>query len=145
MLFRSLESTTGALFPRLAMQKAGLDWEKDITVVLSGNHLQVLRDLLEHKCEAGGTYSGAFASAVTQGVDVTSLRQVAVTGRSPQDAMVAGAGVPKAEIEALQRALLSYKPPAVNGLTMERITGFAAARPEDFAALREVLASEALR
>ena len=137
-----LESTTGALFPRLAMQKAGLDWEKDITVVLSGNHLQVLRDLLEHKCEAGGTYSGAFASAVTQGVDVTSLRQVAVTGRSPQDAMVAGAGVPKAEIEALQRALLSYKPPAANALTMERITGFAAARPEDFAALREVLAAE---
>ena len=95
-----LESTTGALFPRLAMQKAGLDWSKDVTVVLSGNHLQVLRDLLAHKCEAGGTYSGVFASAVTQGVDVSVLRQVAVTGRSPQDAVVAGPGVPKAEADA---------------------------------------------
>jgi eukaryotic-like serine/threonine-protein kinase len=140
-----LESTTGALFPRLAMQKAGLDWEKDVTVVLSGNHLQVLRDLLAHKCEAGATYSGAFASAVTQGVDVSSLRQVAVTGRSPQDAVVAGAGVPKTEFEALQRALLSYKPPAANGVTMERITGFTAARPEDFAALRELLTTETPR
>jgi len=140
-----LESTTGALFPRLAMQKVGLDWSKDVTVVLSGNHLQVLRDLLEHKCEAGGTYSGVFASAVTQGVDVSVLRQVAVTGRSPQDAVVAGAGVPKAEAELLQRALLSYKPPTGAGVAsmMERITGFALARPEDFAALREVIASEA--
>lgn len=96
-----LESTTGALFPRLAMRQAGLDWAKDVTVVLSGNHLQVLRDLLAHKWEAGGTYSGVISSAVTQGVDVSALRQVAVTGRSPQDAVVAGAGVPAAEATKL--------------------------------------------
>lgn len=141
----NLQSTTGALFPRLAMQKAGLDWSKDVTLVVSGNHLQVLRDLLAHRCDVGGTYSGAFASAVTQGVDVSALRQVAVTGRSPQDAIVAGAGVSKAEAELLQRALLSYHPPSGAGVTsmMERITGFAAARPEDFAVLREVIAAEA--
>ncbi len=139
-----LQSTTGALFPRLAMQKAGLDWSKDVTVIVSGNHLQVLRDLLAHKCEAGGTYSGMFASAVTQGVDVASLRQVAVTGRSPHDAIVAGAGVSTQEVELLQRALLSYHPPTGAGVNsmMERITGFAIARPEDFAALREAISTE---
>jgi serine/threonine-protein kinase len=140
-----LESTTGALFPRQAMRKAGLDWAKDVTVVMSGNHLQVLRDLLAHKCDAGGTYSGVLVSAVTQGVDVAALRQVAVTGRSPQDAVVAGPGVPKAEAEALKKALLSYKPAEGSRVTsmLEHITGFVPARPEDYAALREVLAAEA--
>ena len=140
-----LESTTGALFPRQALRRAGLDWAKDITVVVSGNHLQVLRDLVAHKCDAGGTYSSILVSAVTQGVDVAALRQVAVTGRSPQDAVVAGAGVPKEQADALARALLSYKPPAGAGLNsmMERITGFAPAKPEDYAVLRESLGSEA--
>ena len=100
---------------------------------------------MAHKCDAGGTYSSILVSAVTQGLDVAALRQVAVTGRSPQDAVVAGAGVPKAQAEVLARALLSYKPPAGAGVSsmMERITGFAPAKPEDYAALRESLAFEA--
>jgi phosphonate transport system substrate-binding protein len=35
------ESTTGMLFPRVAARKAGLDFEKDVKVEFSGNHLQV--------------------------------------------------------------------------------------------------------
>ena len=134
------ESTTGMLFPQVAVRKAGLDWAKDITVVASGNHLQVLRDLTEGKCQAGATYSAALLSAVTQGVDATGLRQVAITGHAPQDAIVAGPSVKEADATAVLKALLSYKPPADQPAgMMERISGFVSARPEDYASIRELV------
>ncbi|MDP1830114.1 MAG: serine/threonine-protein kinase [Archangium sp.] len=134
------ESTTGMLFPQIAARKAGLDWSKDITVVLSGNHLQVLRDVLEGRCQAGATYSAALLSAVTQGVDATGLRQVALTGHAPQDSIVAGPQVTAAEAAALLKGLLDYRPPADQPRgSMERITGFVAARTEDYASLRELV------
>ncbi|MBL8911469.1 MAG: PhnD/SsuA/transferrin family substrate-binding protein, partial [Archangium sp.] len=106
-----LESTTGMLFPQVAAKKAGLEWEKDVTVVVSGNHLQVLRDVTAGKCTAGATYSAALLNAVTQGVEAIGLRQVAITGHSPQDSIVAGPGVSERDGAKLLDALLSYKPP----------------------------------
>jgi phosphate/phosphite/phosphonate ABC transporter binding protein len=136
------ESTTGMLFPQVAARKAGLDWSKDITVVSSGNHLQVLRDVLAGRCQAGATYSAALLSAVTQGVDATGLRQVALTGHAPHDSIVAGPAVAPADAAALLKALLSYHPPADQPRgsgAMERISGFVAARAEDYASLRELV------
>ncbi len=138
------DSTTGLLFPRFAARKAGLDWARDITVVKSGNHLQVLRDLAAGKCEAGGTYQGAFVNAVTLGVDVSRLRQIAITGRSPQDTVVAGPGVSPADATAMQQALYSFDPTAHGGHlgTIERVSGFTEVEEQDFAALRELVKTE---
>ncbi|MBM4780410.1 MAG: phosphate/phosphite/phosphonate ABC transporter substrate-binding protein [Archangiaceae bacterium] len=136
------DSTTGLLFPRMAARKAGLDWEKDVTVVKSGNHLQVLRDLASKRCQAGGTYSGAFVNAVTQGIDVSQLRQIAITGRSPQDTIVAGPGAPAKEVDALKAALFAFKPAADESGSIERATTFIEPSPRDYAALREVIALE---
>ncbi len=134
------ESTTGMLFPQVAARKAGLDWSKDVTVVTSGNHLQVLRDVLEGRCQAGATYSAALLSAVTQGVEATGLRQVALTGHAPQDSIVAGPGVAPADAAALLEAVLSYRPPAEQPRgTMERISGFVSAREADYASVRELV------
>ena len=137
------ESTTGLLFPRFAAKKAGLDFEKDVKVEFSGNHLQVLRDVLAGKCQAGATYSGALLNAVTQGVEVSGLRQVALTGHSPQDAIVAGPKVPAEASAKLLEALRSYKPKAdhLEG-SVERISGFVPARPEDYASIRELVELE---
>jgi phosphonate transport system substrate-binding protein len=137
-----LESTTGMLFPRVAAQKAGLDWERDVTVVVSGNHLQVLRDLVSGRCQAGATYSAALLNAVTQGVDVTGLRQVAITGHAPQDSISAGPGVAPPLAAQLLQALLSYHPPPGRpGGTgsVERISGFVTVKSDDYAAVRELL------
>ena len=140
------QSTTGLLLPRYAARRAGVDWEKEVTVVHSGNHLQVLRDLAARKCEAGGTYQGAFVNAVTQGVDVSMLRQIAITGRSPQDTLVAGPAASKKDIEAFKAALFTFAPqagrPGESLGTIERITGFAPVKPEDFTALREMMDAE---
>lgn len=136
------DSTTGLLFPRMAARKAGLDWAKDVTVVKSGNHLQVLRDLASKRCQAGGTYSGAFVNAVTQGIDVSTMRQVAITGRSPQDTIVAGPLVPAAELDAVKAALFAFKPRADAVASIERISGFAEPSPDDYASLRELITLE---
>ncbi|MBL8918381.1 MAG: PhnD/SsuA/transferrin family substrate-binding protein [Myxococcaceae bacterium] len=136
------DSTTGNLFPRMAARRAGLDWGKDVTVVKSGNHLQVLRDLASRRCAAGGTYSGAFVNAVTQGIDVSTLRQIAITGRSPQDTIVAGPGVAEAELPSLKRALFSYKAPPEAAGAIERITGFIEPSRDDYATLREAIAAD---
>jgi phosphate/phosphite/phosphonate ABC transporter binding protein len=136
------ESTTGMLFPQVAARKAGLDWAKDVTVVLSGNHLQVLRDVTQGRCHAGATYSAALLNAATQGVESSGLRQVAITGRAPQDSIVAGPVVTPQEAEALLRALLRYRPPGdrpAGAGTVERISGFASARSEDYASVRELV------
>jgi len=141
------QSTTGMLFPRFAARRAGVDWEKDVTVVHSGTHLQVLRALASGKCEAGGTYQGAYVNAVTQGVDVSTLRQIAITGHTPQDVVVAGPAAPEKEAKAFQKALFSYAPPrdVESQASIERVSGFAPVKPEDFASLREMIASEDAR
>ena len=136
------DSTTGLLFPRMAARKAGLDWAKDVTVVKSGNHLQVLRDLANKRCQAGGTYSGAFLNAVSQGIEVSTLRQIAITGRSPQDTIVAGPAVSKSELDALKVALFAFKPAGGESGSIERVTGFVEASPGDYAALRELISLE---
>ncbi len=139
-------STTGALLPKLALKKAGLDWGRDVTIVTSGNHLQVLRDILSHRCDAGGTYSTVFTSAVTQGVNVAGLRQLAITGRAPQDAMVLGPQVTKDDEALVTRALLAFDGTqggqgAAPG-NVERVTGFEVVKPFDYQALRELVAHE---
>lgn len=133
-------STTGMLLPWAAARRAGLDLEKDVTVIFSGNHLQVLRDVLGGRCQAGTTYSAASYNANKQGLDISRLRPVAVTGQAPQDGVVAGPEVARADADALKQALLSYRP-LENGAqaSMERITGFVTANPEDFASIRELV------
>ena len=136
------ESTTGMLFPRVAAREEGLELDRDVTVHVSGNHLQVLRDVLRGTCQAGATYSVALLNAVTQGVDVTGLRQVAITGHAPQDSIVAGPGVPQPVAAQLQQALLSYHPPAGRpggAGSVERISGFVMVKPEDYAQVRALL------
>jgi phosphate/phosphite/phosphonate ABC transporter binding protein len=136
-------STTGVLFPKLALKKAGLDWSKDVTIVKSGNHLQVMRDLKDRKCDAGGTYSGAFISAVTQGVNPASLRQLAITGRAPQDTIAAAPLVDKGDLELVTRALFAFDPKDETGQaalgSIEMVTGFGPVKSDDYAVLRELV------
>jgi phosphonate transport system substrate-binding protein len=139
------ESTTGMLLPRVAAKAAGMELDKDVTIAVSGNHLQVMRDVLGGRCQAGATYSAAQSNAVKQGVDVSALRQVAITGHAPQDGVVAGPGIPPADAEGLRQALLSYRPAqGASGSKggMERISGFVTAKPEDFSSVRELVTLE---
>lgn len=141
-------STTGYKLPRSALRKAGLDPERDLGGThRSGNHLQVLRDVLAGRCDVGGVYSGVYQTAPSSGVHTAQLRIVAVTGRVPQDAMSASPKTPIADRDLVRRALLDLDPRRDLGTAklgdLERISGFAKGSDEDYASLRRLLEEEA--
>jgi phosphonate transport system substrate-binding protein len=104
------ESTTGFLLPRIWMRDAGLDPDKDVRTIISGDHLAALRDLASQRCDAAAVYSGAYLSAPEQGIRVGSMRVLAITGRAPQDVMTCAPNVPAAQVERLKKLLLGFKP-----------------------------------
>jgi len=135
-------STTGYVLPRRAIRRAGLDPDHDIVPHISGKHTQVLRDLVDGVCEAGATYSGGYVAADRAGVPVAQLRQLAITGRAPRDAICASPKVTAAESAMLQQALLSYRPKAAaqEDTRVEHISGFEKATDAEYDAIRDALA-----
>ncbi len=138
------KSTTGYVFPRAALRKAGMDPDRDVISHFSGNHIAVLRDLAAGVCDAGAVYSGGYLAADRAGVPVQRLRQLAMTGRSPQDAVCAGPKVPVALRQQLKKVLLSYDGKAHGSMNgrVERISGFAPIRDADYDNVRAALRAD---
>ncbi len=139
--FTDPASTTGYALPRATLRQAGLDPDVDVEAHFSGNHLQVMRDLVEGRCRAAATYDDALRAAEREDVPVGQLRVLSLTGRTPQDAICAGPAAAAAEAEALRTTLLSYQPETITP-TVEQITGFAAGDDGDYSQLREALEME---
>ena len=144
--FTDKASLTGYMLPRAALKAAGLDPEVAAAWHhFSGDHTQVLRDLLDGRCEVGATFSGAYLTAGNAGVQVSRLRVLTVTGRSPQDAICGGPGATKAEREAVQKALLAFDPRrhADAGFlgAVQRISGFSVGSDEAYQPLRQSLSN----
>ncbi len=141
-------STTGFLLPRIWMRKAGLAPDKDVNSVMSGDHVAAMRDLAAGKCDAAAVYSGAYLTARQQGIAVGRLRVLAITGRVPQDALVASPNMPAAEVDALRSALLHFEPQrdidAGRIGDVLGITGFAEFRTSEFDSIREAAEGEGL-
>lgn len=140
-------STTGNFLPRAYLRDQGEDPDTFIEkIVWSGDHLQLLRDLSEGKCDVGATHSGAFIAADKFGVPVSKLRTFAITGHVPQDVVCASDTPTKAERSAMQDALLAIDPEALFGSEYlgetQRITGFVPASPELYVQLRKALDAE---
>jgi serine/threonine-protein kinase len=141
-------STTGFLLPRIWMRNGGLDPDKDVKKILSGNHLAALRDLAAKKCDAASVYSGAFLSARKEGIPVGRMRVLAVTGRVPQDVLAAAPTVPDDEVKRLRDALIGFEPqrdiqrPRVGEVL--GISGFAAFDPAEFDTIRKAAEQEGI-
>jgi phosphate/phosphite/phosphonate ABC transporter binding protein len=134
-------STTGYFLPRTYLRKQDLPPDEFIGEVhFSGDHIQVLRDLLEGRCDAGAAYSGAVLAADRLGIRVSQLRTLAVTGHVPQDVLCAAPDMPPAIRDAVRDALLrldvqrDFKRPSLGDT--QRITGFAPVTDHTFDALR---------
>jgi phosphonate transport system substrate-binding protein len=146
--FVDRESTTGFLLPRIWMRSAGLDPDKDVTSVFSGDHLAVMRDLEAEKCDAAAVYSGAFLSAGPQGIRVGAMRVLAITGRVPQDVVSAAPDVPEADVKRWRDLLTGFKPErdidAGRIGTVLGITGFAPFDPKELELIRQAAESEGM-
>jgi ABC-type phosphate/phosphonate transport system substrate-binding protein len=113
---------------------------------VSGNHLQLLRDLIDGKCDFGGTFMDNFLNARTQGVNPSQLKLLGKTGRTPHDAICAGPSA-TSEMEAdMRAALLGFDPQRDAGVpelgAMERITGFGQIDDAAYDKLRIALRAE---
>ena len=137
-------STTGFALPRAFLKREGFDPDKGFReVVFSGNHTSALRDLTDDKCDVAGTYSGALLGADEQGIPVSRLRVLAITGRTPHDTIVTGPKTARQDVASVKAALLSFDPQEDLGVTrvgeFERVTGFVEAPDRAYADLRAAL------
>lgn len=144
--FTDRNSTTGNFLPRAYLKREGHDPAEFIgDMIWSGNHLQVLRDLVAQKCDAAATYSGSFLTAREFGVPVGKIRQLAITGHVPQDSVVAAPDTPESITEELERALLDFDPSKDAGVEsvgeILQITGFSDGSDEAFNDLRDAVES----
>ncbi|HEY1098295.1 MAG TPA: PhnD/SsuA/transferrin family substrate-binding protein [Myxococcota bacterium] len=130
------KSTTGWLLARATMRKQGLNPDVDLVTHISGNHTQVLKDITSGVCLAGATYSGGYLAADRAGIPVGRVRVLMVTGRSPQDMVVASPSTSKADQDLMLKALLAIDPRRSLGQdtvgTLERISGFTVPRLSEY-------------
>ena len=141
--FANVKSTTGYHLPRAKIREAGLDPDVDIIAHMSGDHTQVMKDLMAGVCVAGATYSGGYLAADRVGIPVGRARQLMLTGRSPQDVVVAAPSTSADDRALLQQALFDLNPKEqIHEDTigkLERISGFCPPRLGDFEALEKAI------
>ncbi|MCP4500614.1 MAG: PhnD/SsuA/transferrin family substrate-binding protein [Deltaproteobacteria bacterium] len=126
--YTDLDSTTGYALPRDYLRTHGIDPDTDLKSRFTKNHSQTLRDLIEGKCDIGGTYSGAYLSAQSTGIRVSRLRQFGITGRVPQDTIVAAPGVDAKDVTLMADAFLEFDVQKELGRatvgSLERLSGY---------------------
>ena len=134
-------STTGALLPRAYIRSQGREPEDFVGAIhWSGSHQDALKDLEQGKCATAATYDGNVETAASYGIDTEALRTLAVTGATPNEAIVAGPDVDPVLASQLQEALLRFDPRAHAGVEFvggsQHISGFEAAQESAFDPIR---------
>ena len=130
-------STSGYLLPRQFLRSKGLDPETTFSEVrFSGSHVEVMRDVIDGRCDAGAIFSGAFVSSRSLDVPSSKLRILAIAGQTPRGVVVASPAMKAADKRALAAALLDFRPSRDLGRptlsTTFPIDGFVTPRERDF-------------
>jgi phosphonate transport system substrate-binding protein len=142
------QSTTGYMLPRAALRNAGIDPDRDMQrpAVVSGNHLQLIQDIIDHKCDIGGTFTAAYMTADVAGVNAAMTRVFEITGRTPHDAISAAPKLDSGLKLRMREALLEFDPKTETGLDsvggVERLTGFAPVTDSVYDQVRKALDAE---
>lgn len=128
-------SSTGYKLPRAYLVRQGLDPDADFVAHFSGDHQQLLRDLLDGVCTVGGTYAGNFSTATQAGIPVARLRiLVPYTGSTPHDGWLASRTADPEVAAAFRDALLDFDPEEDLGVERlgekKRVTGYVEPEPE---------------
>ena len=142
-------STSGYLYVRQHLRKQGLDPDKLFaTARFSGDHINVMRDIIEGRCDAGAVYSGAMLSSSGLGVKASRLRMIAITGRLPYDAVCASPHTPRKVVERLRQLLQDLDPRRDLGRPIVgptyRISGFSKVEVKAFEIVEQAARAEGL-
>ncbi len=142
-------STSGHLLPRQYIRRHGFDPDEFVGEVhWSGDHFQVMRDLIDDKCDAAAVYSGAYLSAGEYNIRTGRVSTLGLTGRLPQDVIAIRSDLDKDDAQMMLEALLAFDPQEEFGVERlgrnQRITGFLERDDSDFEQLREIVEAEEL-
>ena len=126
----------------------GIDPDTDLQTpaLISGNHLQLIKDVISGRCDVGGTFTAAYMAAESVDIQSAQARVLAITGRTPHDAIVAGPNIPDDLTEQVRAALLDFDPMRESGKPalgqVERITGFSQVDDDVYEPVRKALDAE---
>ena len=113
-------STSGNLFPRYALLKAGLDPNTDVKIQFAGSHTASLLALVNGKVDAGEVNSQQQATASAAGqFDATKFRVIWRSAPIPNDPITVRGDLSPAFRAALAKALFSLTPAQLASLDTE--------------------------
>jgi phosphonate transport system substrate-binding protein len=113
-------STSGNLFPRYALLKAGLDPDTDVKIEFAGSHTASLLALTNGKVDAGEVNSQQEATATAAGqFDTSKFRTIWRSAPIPNDPITVRGDLPAAFRAAVTKALFSLTPAQLKQLDTE--------------------------
>jgi len=113
-------STSGNLFPRYAMMKAGLNPDKDVKIQYAGSHTASLLALTNGKVDAGEVNSQQQATATAaHQFDTSKFRTIWRSAPIPNDPITVRGDLPSTFKTAFVRALFSLAPAQLKAVDAE--------------------------
>jgi phosphonate transport system substrate-binding protein len=118
--FSSPASTSGNLFPRYALVKAGLDPDKDVKIEFAGSHPASLLALVNGKVDAAEINSQQQATATAAGqFDPSKFRTIWRSKPIPNDPITVRGDLSRAFKKAFKKALLKLSPAQLDAVDKE--------------------------
>jgi len=135
-------STSGYLYPRALLRKAGLDPDAAFKATrFTSDHPAALRALADGACDAAAVYASIWHDAGKYGMDPASFTVVAKTERIPWDAYTVAPDMDPKMVEQLRAALEALRPgsaEARKALAKMPIAGFQGGEDHLYDSVREI-------
>jgi phosphonate transport system substrate-binding protein len=113
-------STSGNLFPRYAMMKAGLNPDKDVKIEYAGSHTASLLALVNGKVDAGEVNSQQQSTATAAGqFDTTKFHTIWRSAPIPNDPITVRGDLSPTFRAAFTKALFSFTPKQLTAVDAE--------------------------
>jgi eukaryotic-like serine/threonine-protein kinase len=137
-------STSGYLYPRALLRKAGLDPDRSFSSTSFGQeHLNTLRLLDRGACDAAAVFASVLHAGERAGMPAARFHQLVATDRIPYDAYAVPARTAPEDVKAIAGALLALAPGSdvarqVFAGSDGEIVGFTPADDSDYDSVRRI-------
>ena len=139
--FTTESSTSGYLFPALALQNLGIDPENDVTRIFTGGHDQAVTAVYNGDAKFGLSFDDARRTIRSEQTDVGEKVIVfSITGEIPNDVVAVRSALPESLKTAIYDSVESFLATEEGELIFDEIYGWTDIRPaveSDFDIVRE--------
>lgn len=139
LIFVDQDSAGGYIVQLLTLQNAGLQKDKDYTVLpFAKKHSEVVKAVLEGKADAGGIRLGDLEKI--KGLDTSKIKIIATSEAIPNWPVFSTKNVPASKVIKFKTALLNLSPKGANSgaiLGEAGITGFVPVQDNQYDSMRK--------